>query len=454
MMNLVSTLKQAMGSRNAVASCRLLTCGNHAFCKLTNSGARCLCEDGYEGNGFICNPPSHPVTHLLFSAAAGRHGPRVADLHLVALHGQGVAIAYRDITNSHRGYVMLGTAGPTQMVWNTPVLFSNASAAFGPVFVELQSDDGFALAYRDANRGGSAFLLGGTYKLNQNRVTFGTPRLFAVHQAQAFAMVAVPNSRVAIFFVEHSLGHAGDGKQLAASTFGSSLLARIHTDGRTPEVLSKQHFTSGPVARLSVAMLSPESFAVAFRRIMDAPGMEKGEASCAFAQLHDNELIFGSHQLSLEPAQNQIWARSIAPLGDSAFAYTYHSGSEQVTKQATVSVDRRTRMMSVLEKPKVIGEGFTPYINSVSSAMPQTSNHSHAQQRLVTYFSTGGPRPKSQFCDVGQGGILSGCRQDLDWASKEMTAISGAHMGDGRLLFAFTDAQLTLHYQFVGVLNP
>jgi hypothetical protein len=453
MMNLVSTLKQAMGSQNAVASCQLLTCGNHAYCKLMDSGARCFCEDGYTGNGFICNPPAHPVAHLLFHSAAGRNEPRVADLHLAALHGQGLVVAFRDITESHRGYVMFGTAGPTQMDWKAPVLFSNTSAAFGPVFVELQTDAGFAIAYRDANRGGSAFLLGGEYSLDQNRVTFGVPRLFAVHQAQAFAMVALPRSRVALFFVEHLLGHAGNGKQLAASTFGSSLLAEVHTDGRTPELLSKQHFTSGPVARLSVAMLSPESFAVAFRRTVDSPGGEKGEASCTYAQLHDNELLFGAHHLSLEPEQNQIWARSVAPLDDSAFAYTYHSGTEQLTKQAIVKVDRVTRMMSVLQKPKVIGEGFTPYISSMSSAMPDLGNHTNARQRLVTYFSTGGPRPKSQFCNVVTGGMLSGC-QDVDWASQEMTSISGAQLGDGRLLFAFTDAQLIGHYQFVGVLNP
>jgi len=348
---------------------------------------------------------------------------------------------------------MFGTAGPTQIVWKPPVLFSKASAAFGPVFVKLQTDAGFAIAYRDANRGGSAFLLGGTYNLNQNQVSFGAPRLFAVHQAQAFAMVALPRSRIALFFVEHLPGHAGGGKQLTASSFGSSLLAQVHTDGRAPELLSKQHFTSGPVARLAVATLSPESFAVAFRRMVDSPGTEKGEASCTFAQLHDNELLFGAHHLALEPEQDQIWARSVAPLDDATFAYTYHVGNEQLTKQAIVKVDHVTRMMSVLQKPKVIGEGFTPYISSVSSAMPETGNHTHTKQRLITYFSTGGPRPKSQICNVVTGGMLSGC-QDVDWATQGMTSISGAQVGDGRLLFAFTDAQLAAHYQFVGVLNP
>lgn len=449
----VMTLKQAMGAQVGAASCQFLECGAHAFCEAAaEGGARCRCQEGYEGNGYVCNPPTRLSERPLFQLSPGVPRPQVADLRVSTLRGNLVALVYRDVSKSNRGYVMFGKAERTGVNWSMPLLFSNRSEAFGPALVELQDTPGIgigiAIAYRDMDRGGSGILLGARYDPKQNLLSVAPPRAFARHQAQRLALVSLPQSRIAVVFAEHALSGAG-GKLEGGAMYGSAALAKVHAGGAAPELVGKRRFVTGPVARLATTMLSPTSFVVAYRQGEEAADGAKGEASCAFAQLHGSELVFDPHPLSLEPEQTQIWSRSVTLIGDNMVAYAYHSGNEQLTKQAVLRVDPKTHRVSLLRAPEVIGRGFTPYVGSLSMDALQSQ-----APRLVTYFTAAGStKPQVRLCGVAGDGLPGGC-QDLSWADREVTSVDGAPVGDGRLLFAFTDARGTAYYALLGLLDP
>jgi hypothetical protein len=277
------------------------------------------------------------------------------------------------------------------------------------------------------------------------------------------ALMPLPESRVAILFAEHALHGSGAEQVQGGMMYGSALLARLNvSEGSHPEVLGKQRFVKGPVARLSATMVSPTSFVVAFRHIPAHSSLlgEKAEASCLLGTYHYGALGFDPKPLSLEPDQDEIWARSVAYLQDNLVAYTYHSGREQVTKQAVLYVDPATRQVSILREPEVISKGFTPFVGSLSTSTPLREHQSAGQlqllekqgARLFTYFAEGGGA-RGQFCRATPEDTLSDC-QFFDWTSHELTSVSGTPVGDGRLLFFYADAGGSPHYQLVGLMDP
>jgi len=469
MRNFVNTLKQAMGAVGSVASCSDLTCGVRAFCdEQPGLGAFCRCNDGYEGNGFVCNPPTRFTPHALIEFNPRAPFPELADLHIGTFRGNRVAVVYRDISKRHGGYFMLGRAARDGVRWGEPALFSGDSTAFSPVVAELESGTGFAIAFRDQDRGGSGMLAGGRYDQSTGNVTMSVAKPFARHQAQGMAVVPLTGSLVAVLFSEHALsGTAAGGVNgrtpVGGAMYGSAVLATIDPEGLAqPELLGKQRFINGPVARISATRLSPSSFAVAYRLGDDGAATQKTEASVMLGRLRGQELVFGPESLSLEPEQTQIWGRGLTALTPDTFAYTYHSGNEKLTKQAVLRVDPVTQKLIVLRRPEVVANGFSPHVGAVSSALLQDASVSGAQGvasqasplRMFTYFSReGSPKAEARLCGVlADSGQLRDCR-DVTWSDREIASAAGAPLGDGRLVFAYTDAKGAPFYQLVGLMD-
>jgi len=467
MRNFVTTLKQAMGAVGSASSCQDLTCGDHAYCTASSSlGAKCLCKDGYQGNGYICKTAMQFAAHPLMQMQQGQVPPRIADIHVSTLQGDTIVAVYRDISNSHKGYALLGHATPNSMHWKSPVLFSDNSKAFNPVIVQLQTADnrkgGIAIAFRSANRGGDGVLLGGRIDPMTGKVTIGSPKVFAQHQAQAMAMLPLSDSRVAVIFAEHIL-HGSADQPLGGAMYGASLLAQVHSDGASPEIIGKDRFASGPVARLSATLLSPSLLAIAYRLGGTESDTEQAEAACIAGQVHRHRVVFNSPAVLLEPERANIWSRSLTRIGDNLLSYTYHSGNEKVTKQAILQADPKTHRLEVIQVPNVLATGFAPVVSSVALVPPndlelqKTSllEHGHQQTaRLLTYIGHDGAKPAHvQLCGISSSRIPSGCKE-LAWAGQDPASMSGAAVSDGRFVFVFTDAGGNAFYQFAGLMDP
>ncbi|CAE8584383.1 unnamed protein product [Polarella glacialis] len=425
----VSTLKAAMGYQGGAASCRELVCGGHAF--YTNrtlmGGVSCRCEAGYEGDGIVCNPPTSFTERPLIYTGAGASPVQAVDLHVSTLRDNTVAVTFRDVARNSQGFVILGQASAGGMRWGKPVLISESSPAYSPVLVELMGSEGLAVAFRTKNRGGEGVLLCGRRDLDGG-IKFGPPRAFTRLQAQQTSLIALPDSRVALLFAEH-LPRAPENETM--DMYGGSLLARL-SPGVTgslpgvPQLLGKTHFAHGAVSRISVAALSPKQFVVAYRQASpDADGSSAGslDASVSLAELWGSELVFTTKAVSLEPDQSQIWARSVAGLGNNAFAYTYHSGTEKVTKQAVLQLDPGTHQLSVIEGPTVISSGFTPFVSSVSTVAQREDQQTSSQlallqshgHRFFTFLGGqgSGARGQGRLCTVSQDGLPTVCRELL-----------------------------------------
>jgi hypothetical protein len=430
-----------------------------AYCDASNQdlGPYCQCEAGYQGDGFVCQPPHKFTPMKLLRGRINEPGAQVADLDIATLSDNRVALVFRDTRKLHKGYLLLGKAGRSGMTWGQPMLFSGQAQAFGPTVTELESagDLRLAIAFRDQNQGGTATLLG--VSLGQNgSVIIGTPKPFARHQAQRMAMVPLQNSSVAVLFSEHTLS-GGAAKLAGGAMYGSALLARFQDSLSPPEVVGKRRFATGAVARITATKLSPKTFAVGFRRGADAKE-EQAEASCVFAQLREGELIFGSQPALLEPKITQVWSRSIALVQENVLSYSYHSGTERLTKEAILRIDPVTESMTLLREPTVIGRGFTPYVGTVSTALLNSADGepSFLQQegpRLFTYYNKGNSNHvQARLCKATAGGIPAAC-QEVDWINHEILSIAGAPVGDGRLIFVYTDARGSPYYQLVGLLE-
>jgi hypothetical protein len=352
---------------------------------------------------------------------------------------------------------MLGKAGPTKVTWTKPVLFSDRLQAFAPVLTELDSDKPrLAIAFRDQNQGGTGMLL--SVEVGENEtVLVGQPKPFAQHQAQRMALVALPNSSVAVLFSEHVL--SGPAAKLAGGAmYGSAILAHFPSSSSSADILGKRRFAAGAVARLEATKLSSGSFAIAFRHGVDTQREEHAEASCVFAQFRDGELIFGRNPVLLEPKHSQIWSRSVALVQENVIQYVYHSGTERQTKEAILRMDPTTNSVSVVQGPTVIAQGFTPAIGALSTALlsGEDAKPSFLQEsgpRLFTFYNKGSSADvQGRICKVAGSGIPAACKE-FDWINHEVLSMAGAPVGDGRLLFTYTDASGTPFYQLVGLLE-
>lgn len=475
MTNFVTTLKQAMGAQGNARSCDQLTCGRNALCTAEGNSARCRCDAGYEGNGFVCNTPQTFEPQALVQLNITEPFPQVADLHVSTLSHNRLAVVFRDTARENKGFLMLGRAQPDKVAWSRPVVFSEGSEAFSPVVTELyETDDAsgplhLAIAYRDENRGGNGVLLGAMYDVQTGKVSFTETRLFARFLAQGMSMVALPGSRVAVLFAEHSLaGHASVSVEASgqagvppsahrhhSSMYGAALIARVTTPGQgAPEVIAKQRFVTGAVARLSSALISPTSFVVAYRHASEGAETKRGEASCVHAQLHGSELVFEQQAVLLEPERGQIWSQNVAPLGGGAVAYTYHSGSEQLTKQAILRVDPLTHRLHIVRGPEVLARGFSPFVGAVTTSLAQQSpSHASRPAKSFTYFSKeGSTNAAARICGSysPDSGAAPQCKE-LSWATRQLSSVSGTPVGDGRIIFAYADHRGVPYYQLVGM---
>lgn len=460
MLKLAANIRHAIGAQGSATSCRELSCGENAICQQVMQGvAQCRCIAGYMGDGFVCNPPTSFVEYSLIHPSPGKDELQLADLHVTPLGNSRVAVVYRDISRSNHGYLMVGDAQPLKMSWSAPMLISSQSQVFNPKLVELQGGGGLAIGYRDQDRDGLGILHGVGLSPGEKvedgkplkHCVISPPKTFARHQAQSMVLLPLTGSHVVVLFAEHMTGGLAS-HLLGGAMYGSAVVANVRTDGSLPEMAGKHRFATGPVARLSAAMLSPASFVVAYRRGENDASAPRAEASCTFVQVRDNELVFATQPLSLEPDRTQIWARSVAPISENTFAYTYHSGDEQVTKQAVLRVDPETHQVSLLREPQVIGRGFTPYVGSLSSA--GAGDCKQASSLLFTYFtgdSSGNAR--AQYCRFGSEGESVGCK-DMPWSSRELLSVSGARMDDGRAVLVYTDVRGSPYYQLLGLAEP
>jgi len=441
MLNFVNTVKAvATGSNTAARTCAEITCGQYAVCNQGETGAKCQCEEGFEGNGFECFAPHHFTAVALIEPAAGKK-PNIKELHLAVFDQIRLAVAYRDAAQGNKGYVMVGRAGLAIVRWGKPELFSGKEKAYGPIVAGLGTNS-LLIGYRDSEKEGSAFVVSGILTTtDQYKVKLSKPEVFARNQAEKMTILQFPANQAALMYSEQVVDAEGN----VLEAFGGACLAKVGLpedmskadfEVPKPSILGKYRFSDIESTRLSATLLTDTTFVVAYRGVPQTQGGAKPpykEASVVWGQVKDGELAFSPNSVSLEPDIPQIWQRSVSVVSSTMFAYAYYCGTSREIRQTILKIDPTTHEMVITDGPRRLAEGISNYIGSINAPFAPDSPQSY------TFFEKPGEKVgTAEICRVSQLGHMQGCRErpfaGYDIAS---SAVSGQLLWDGRLIFAF-----------------
>jgi len=454
MLNFVNTLKSvAAGSDTSARTCKEITCGRYAICDEDEHGARCKCEEGFDGNGFECHPPHHFTAKPLFLPAAGKK-PNVKEIHLTVFNDVHLGVVYRDAAQGNKGFVMVGRAGLAIVKWGKPIPFSGKTPAFGPTIAGLGTHS-LLIGYRDAEKDGSGFIVSGVLNNTDIYVAhLSTPEVFARNQAEKFAILQFPHNRAALMYAERILDAEGN----VLEAFGSACLAQVDLPAKDslapppPSVMAKYRFTDAAVEHLTATLLSDSTFVIGYRGLQLSGSVQPPyrEASVVWGQMKDGEIAFSPNAVSLEPDTAQIWERGVAVVSQNMFAYSYYSGISQEIKMTILRIDPNTHEMTITDGPRLLSHGKNQYIGAINVPFAPESPQTY------TFFDRPGEGVgTAQICRVSQLGRIAGCRQ-RPFAGYDIPggAVSGQLLWDGRLIFAFADKTGAPYYQvealFVG----
>jgi len=446
-------VKAMMGSKSEAPGCRFLACGRHAVCVENGGKAHCSCEPCFEGDGFICRPtPCGPVTDFSAQPLFGQPPigypvvksvtPRgVAELQIVALASDRLAVAARDAHNGNRGVLIIGQATSTETLWGAWKEFSGGLKTFGIALAGFPNGR-LAIAFRDEDRGGTGYLMAGFLNRTKKYVLeYVKPEAYAKDQAQRATLVPLASSRVACLYSEHASGASAKAKP-----FGGMALVQVGVGGKL-KTLGKYRFAHGElVTRITATPLSPSSFVMAYRVVPGPaapPGEPSKELSAIWVGMHGTELMVDPHPVAIEPDRVNMWARSVALVSQNLIAYSYQSGAERQTKLVTLRVDPKTHRLKIVDGPHILSKGGTSFLHGVS--LPSGS----ASPKTFTYFQKPGETATAQVCRISPQGNITSC-QEVPWADAELKAVSGVRLPDGRLAFAFANMHGAPQYQILG----
>lgn len=450
MLNYVNTLKAvATGSDTSARTCKEITCGSYAVCDEGKHGAKCRCEEGFDGDGFQCFPPHH-FTAVGLVPSLGSKGPKpnVKEIHITAFNDVHLAVAYRDASKSNRGFVMVGRAGLALVKWGKPESFSGTAKAYSPVVAGLGAAS-LLIGYRDAEKGGSGFIVAGALNAtDQYKVLLSTPEVFARNQAQKMSILQLPHNRAALMYAERIVDPEGN----VLEAYGGACLAQVDLPANhsmappPPSVMGKYRFSDVAVSRLSATLLSDTSFVVGYRGTKQESGGATPpyqEASVVWGQMKDGELAFSPNAVSLEPDTSQIWERGVAVVSATMFAYSYYCGITQEIKMTILKVDPTTHQMAITDGPRRLSAGKSNYVGAINVPFAPEIPHTY------TFFEKPGEGVgTAQICRISSMGRIADCAErpfagyDIDGS-----AISGQLLWDGRLIFAFATKTGEPYYQ-------
>lgn len=437
MLNFVNTIKAvATGSDTSARTCQEITCGDYAVCEQGEHGAKCQCEEGFDGDGFQCFPPHH-FTAMSF-VPSGVKQPVVREVHLTVFNNVHLGVVARVESEGNRGFVLVGRAGLAVVKWGDPVPFSGNAKAYGPMIAGL-GQRSILIGYRDGDKEGSGFIVSGVLNAtDQYKVHLSSPVVFARNQAQKFSLLQLPHNRAALMYSDRVIDAEGN----VVKAFGGACLAQVDlptVEGETPPpptVLGKYRFADMAVSRLSATLLSDTSFVIAYRGIVQGTGgPEKPykEASVVWGQMKDGEIAFSPNPVSLEPDNSQIWDRGVAVVSANMFAYSYYCGITEEIKMTVIKVDPATHQMAITDGPRQLSKGRSTYVGAINVPFAPDIPHTY------TYFERPGEAVgTAQVCRISELGRITECAA-RPFAGYEIPggAISGQLLWDGRLIFAF-----------------
>ncbi|CAK0854078.1 unnamed protein product [Prorocentrum cordatum] len=357
--------------------------------------------------------------------------PDVREIHVAVLSPVLIAVVLRDASLGNQGYLVPGRVTETQVSWAPWQNFTaENTSAFGPVIAGLPNKD-FLIAYRDQNKGGAGYLVGGHLDLTEADI--GEPVLLSREQSQRMVIVPMDKNNMVCLYAgrpQDDLAAWGERNENLQEYFGGAALVEVGLRGRL-RLLGKFRFARDePVTRIAATAMSPTSLVVAYRTLptSDELGWPSRELALRRVEMVGEELVVDQQPFYVEPQHAKMWFRDVAQLTQNLFAYSYYSGKENETKMTIVRVDPLSHRMTVAGGPVVLAKGSTAYVQSIPLAS------GNAPPKSFTYFQHPGGNGMAEVCRISSKGVPDGCRS-IRWADNSWAVVSGARLQDGRLVF-------------------
>lgn len=455
MVNFASSMEGLLRAATSSGSgCEQTVCGDHASCTDTTLGAQCVCNEGYIGTGMDCRAPPEFMPHRLLFEGSGGLATQAADIHVGIFNHNKVALVFRDQSKGDIGRMIVGSVREAGMADLAPPEQFTAphGKAFNPVVVGTDGNR-VAVAWRDENRQGVGWIRGAALGVTGIRgadmsLSWNTPQSVSIEQGHKMALVSLVDNRVALIFSDKIAPTAHTPEE----SFGNSVLAEVGPEGEI-SVMGAFRVSETPMCRLEISKVGPSSFVIAGRAGPAVDDMDdqavatNQEAIAIYGEMVDDLLVFNPNFANIEPAGTQIWARSVSLIAPDTLAYAYQQGSADgglKMKMAILSVDPVTHQMSVVARPAVVREGFSPYVQMLS--VPYTPSDPH-----TLIYHEDGDQSKASLCAwKSSTSSLERC-ESFTWLQQKVTGISGAHLGGGKSFLAFTTASGMPYYTVVGL---
>lgn len=232
-----------------------------------------------------------------------------------------------------------------------------------------------------------------------------------------------------------------------AHVFGVAMLLHIG-EGGAVSILGKYRFAQGyQVSRLTATLTSHSTMVLGYRALHpsgdNAATSDSRELSAAFVSMEGNELAVSAGVLHLEPGRRDMWGRAVSLVSQNLVAYSYQSAAEKKTKTAILRVDSESHAITLVGGPRVISEGSAAFVQAITLDPGMQAPHS------FTYFQHPGQKSQAEVCRIAATGAIESCGKAA-WADQELHAASAARLPDGRLFFAYANAELKPFVQIFG----
>lgn len=439
-----------MAATSKGSACEQTVCGAHASCSDTTSGAVCVCNEGFVGggNGNCVPPPQYyPHSFLVEPAAAALH-THAQDMFLCIFETNKIALVFRDATKGGIGRLAIGQVREAGMVdMSPPEQF--ATQVYEPQ-VTGTADKKLAIVWRDDAVNGNGFVKGASLGVASIRgattaVRWGNDITLCRNQAHKMVVATLPLNRVVVFFQDQTLSTP----TTPAQHFGNSALVELGDNGAAT-LLGTYRFIDAPVCRLAVTKVSDTSFVLAARAgpavddVTDVTTQQ--EASAIYGFMVDNDLVYDTRVLSLEPLTPGQWARGVSLIAPNTVAYAYQQKDPLAIKMAVIEVDPTRHKLNLTHPPVTIREGFSPYIGMLS--VPYAPNDPHTAMYIKD--------PDQDMAQVNvcswntHKRLLSNC-ENFVWMDQTVNEVSGVHLGGGKALMAFAPAGGEPFYTMFGL---
>jgi hypothetical protein len=343
-----------------------------------------------------------------------------------------IAVAFRDKKQNDRGFLMLGTAKAAEITWGQLQSISKDMVAYQPQ-VSVLPTGRIVVSFRDDQTKATGYVAGGRIdETDPFKAIMLQPHEFESNLFETSPLVQLAMSRVVCLYSHPKAKHMA---------YGGVVFMQVGTGG-TLNILGKYRFADGPVSHVAAVAMRPTSFVVAYREPPIAGESQTAysrELSLVWLEMQDSEIVKDPHPIVIDYNQKDMGVRDISLVSENLIAYSYQSNAERKTKVAIVRVDPNNHRMKVTSNPRVIADGGTTFVKSVSTPFVSMAPHT------LTYTQKPQKKSIAETCSISMEGHVTKC-QTIHWANMPANSVSAGRLLDGRLVFVFSDSSKSAPY--------